>query len=330
MQVDNMVQLAWFDRNIQNVHVPSFLNDLSLSEIFLHQAALHKARPAVITLRRILNYGELVRDATSLAAYLQHQGVVAGTSVAILLPPGIEHVTCQVAILLAGGCILPLDPMLPDDQLNEMLQHSQTVLTISDALTRRRFLDTRYIIFEQVTVADGNELDFTPQRHMMSQATHRLYPFGGHQLDKAKRIDARDLVRQAQNSRHVHFTNEDRVACISSPTGEASLFEIWGALLNGAAAVIIPGIVVNDPARFETALQQFAISILRVPSALFNLIASIRPRSFGQLEYLLVVGDNVNPHSLRRVLRFGPPRHFLYGDGTPAGSKLIPADSVEF
>jgi hypothetical protein len=67
-----------------------------------------------------------------------------------------------------------------------------------------------------------------------------------------------------------------------------------------------------------------------VPSALFNLIASIRPRSFGQLEYLLVVGDNVNPHSLRRVLQFGPPRHFLYGDGTPAGSKLIPADSVEF
>ena len=313
-----MVQLSVYARSITDPTLSAYPDDLALSELFLQQAALNKARPAIITPQRILHYGELARDAVSLAAYLRHQGVGPTTTVAVLLPPGIEHITCQVAILLAGGCILSLDPFLPDEQLNGMLRDSLVSMTISDTATRRHYLVTHYVIFEQVAVADGNDQDFAPLRHGMSQPTHRFYRSGS---QKVTRIYPRDIFRLALDSRHVRFNHEDRVAVIAPMTGEASLFEIWGALLNGATAVVIPDSVVNDPRRFETALQQFAISILRAPPAMFNLLASIRPECFGQLNYLLVGGKSVSAHSMRRVLQFGPPRHLLYGDGTDAGTR---------
>ncbi len=324
-----MVQLSLYARSINDATISAYPDELALSGLFLQQAALNKARPAIITPQRILHYGELARDAVSLAAYLRHQGVGATTNVAILLPPGIEHITCQVAILLAGACILSLDPFLPDEQLNGMLRDSLVSMTISDAFTRRRSLATRYIIFEQVAVADGNDLDFAPHGRGLSQPTHKFYRSGNLSPLKMTRIYSRDILHLVMNSRHVRFNNEDRVAVIAPMTSEASLFEIWGALLNGAAAVVMPDSWVNDPRRFETALQQFAISILRAPPALFNLLASIHPQCFDQLNYVLVGGESVNAHSMRRVLQFGSPRHLLYGDGTDAGTRLMLAESTE-
>ncbi|QWA12327.1 AMP-binding protein [Sodalis ligni] len=323
-----MVQLSAYarSRSISDPTLSAYPAELALSELFLQQAALNKTRPAIITPQRILHYGELARDAVSLAAYLRHQGVDSATTVGIMLPPGIEHITCQVAIMLAGGCCLPLDPFLADDRLNGILRDSRVLLTLSDALTLRRSLATRYIVFEQVAVGDGNDQDFIPLRHGISQPSHRFYRSD---IQKTIPVYPLDIFRQALDSRHVRFNHEDRVAAIAPMTAVASLFEIWGALLNGAATVVMPDSWVNDPRRFETALREFAISILRASPAMFNLLASIRPDCFGQLNYLLVGGESVNAHSMRRVLQYGPPRHLLYGDGSDAGTRLMLAESTE-
>ncbi|WP_413729612.1 AMP-binding protein [Sodalis sp. RH22] len=283
-----------------------------LSERFLRQTVLNKSKPAIITLDRILSYGELARDARSLAAHLRRLGVGHETPVGVLLAPGIEHITAQAAVILAGGSVVPLDVSLPDERLAAMLRQWRVLFTLTDAPCRERALDTRLIILEDIAVGDGNDSDFMPQPTSLPQRTHLLVTAQTGR-PASRELDAHSLVGQVINRRHVRVNPDDRVGCIAAATGCAYQLEVWGALLNGAAAVVLPQDIVRDASRLTAALAQFAISILFIPAALFNQVARRYPDAFRGLQYLLVEGDGLDDASLTRVMQHGAPRHVLNG-----------------
>ncbi|NDL64094.1 AMP-binding protein [Acerihabitans arboris] len=299
--------------------------DCALSERFMRQAVLNKTRPAIITLDRILSYGELARDARPLAAHLRRLGVGPETPVAVLLEPGIEQITAQVAIILAGGSVLPLDASMPDEQLAGLLRQWRVRFTLTDGLSQARVLPTHFVVLEHIAVGDGNDLDFIPARASPPQRTHLLVTGGA-----CREIDARRITGRVINRRHVRVNHDDRVGCIAEPTGFAYQLEVWGALLNGAAAVVLPMSIVLDPVRLTTALAQFAISILFISAKAFNQVARRCPDAFRSLQYLLVAGDALDGADVSRVLKYGAPRHLLNAGpayGNPAGPlyREIPA-----
>ncbi len=231
-----------------------------LNELFLRQAALNKSKPAIITLDRILSYGELARDARSLATHLRRLGVGHNTPVAVLLAPGIEHITAQVAIILAGGSVAPLDVRLPDDRLADVLRQWRVSFTLTDAASRRRTLGTANIILEDIAVGDGNDLDFNPMPAWAAQRTHLLV-MAQTGWPANRELGARGIVDQVVNRPDMRVNSDDRVACLADATGSTYQLEVWSALLNGAAAVVLPQDLVRDPGRLTAALTQFAVSV---------------------------------------------------------------------
>jgi non-ribosomal peptide synthetase component F len=240
-----------------------------------------------------VDYAELAHQAQSLAVSLRQFGVQHEMPIAILLAPGIEQTISQIAILLVGGSCVPLDPAMPDERLNFMLQDLQVSLTITDAQSQGRTLLTRFIIFEKLPLADINDADLSRTYDALTQRTHILFTSGTTGQPKAVEIEARGIIRLVINTRYVCFRPEDRVACIANPAFDASLFEIWGALLNGASMIVIPKNIVIDPYQFENALKRLNISILLITTALFNLAASTCPRASRNLHYLLVGGGSI-------------------------------------
>jgi hypothetical protein len=65
---------------------------------------------AVVCGRRWLTYGALVRRAARLAQYLRGKGVGAETIVGLCLDRSLDMVVAVLAVWLAGGAYLPLDP----------------------------------------------------------------------------------------------------------------------------------------------------------------------------------------------------------------------------
>jgi amino acid adenylation domain-containing protein/thioester reductase-like protein len=303
----HIIQTSAYNFGEKSVHP----TNVSLVELFIQQATYHPNYPAIITLERTLNYDELAHYAQSLAIYLRQQGVQHEVPVAILLAPGIAQIICQIAILEAGGSCVPLDPAMPDERLSFMLQDLQVNLTITDIQSQGRTLPSRFIIFDQhlLTTADDSFLPANNQG--LTQRTHILFTSGTTGRPKAVQIEARGIIRLVINTHYVNLSTTDRVACIANPTFDASLFEIWGALLNGAAVVIIPKKIIIDPYLFEKFLHQFHISIMFITTALFNLVANTCPRAFSDMCYLLVGGEVLTPQSLRLVLQSAPPQHLL-------------------
>lgn len=302
------------------MHQPHEYPEMGLAGLFLHQAKEHPALPAIITPKYTLSYSELAKKAQRLAIELCEKGIQPEEPVAILMNAGAEYIICQLAVLLAGGTCVPLHPSLPDERLNLMLQEAQTKLTITDINSGTRPLSTHFILFDNALSSDNRHVELPMIGKGLNHRSHILFTSGTTGKPKGVEIEARGIVRMMVNSSVIHITTSDRVACHSNPAFDASLLEVWPALLNGAALVILPKETLLDAELLEDTLQKYAVSYLFMTTSLFNFIAPQCPSAFRSLNYLLVGGEAFNLQALKALLPTAWPKNLLNAYGPTEGT----------
>ncbi|WP_271408797.1 AMP-binding protein [Pseudomonas sp. Q1-7] len=80
-----------------------------------------------------ISYGDLQRDALAVAAGLQRGGLLAGQTVALMLPTGRDFLLGFFGILLAGGIPVPIYPPLRLSQIEDHLQRQAGILRNAEA-----------------------------------------------------------------------------------------------------------------------------------------------------------------------------------------------------
>ncbi|CAI2415503.1 Linear gramicidin synthase subunit D [Serratia fonticola] len=284
-----------------------------LQRFFMHVDNLPD-KIAIITPEKMLTYHVLAKQAAIIAQILQSKGVTRETPVAILLPPGIEQIISQTGILIAQGSCVPLDPNMPEERLNDMLNDLQIQWTIVTSREKHKNLHTTLLDFHDLTL-NQQHITSTYDDISPEHRTHILFTSGTTGKPKAVEIEAKGILRLVVNTCYINLTIDDRIACIANPTFDASLFEIWGALLNGATTVIIPKEDVLNIQYFQQELIRQKITIMFITTSLFNLVATTFPQAFRFFRYLLVGGEALNPHTLKLILNTAPPQHLLNAYG---------------
>ena len=115
------------------------------------------------------------------------------------------------------------------------------------------------------------------------------------------------LVRQQAILNLLHETNyikigpEDRFFQGSSLAFDAATFDIWGALLNGAACVLSSKSTVMDSNKLAKLLLCERVTIVFLTSALFNQHVQADPAIFGALKYVLFGGEAASNNAVCRL-----------------------------
>ncbi|NJQ03961.1 amino acid adenylation domain-containing protein [Streptomyces sp. PLAI1-29] len=91
-------------------------------ELFLRAAAAAPASVAVVAGERSLTYGDLAARAGRLARSLAGAGVGPETPVAVVADRSVELVTALLAVALAGGVYVPVDPAHPPARVRQTLR----------------------------------------------------------------------------------------------------------------------------------------------------------------------------------------------------------------
>ncbi|MBK6394565.1 MAG: AMP-binding protein [Betaproteobacteria bacterium] len=125
-------------------------------------------------------------------------------------------------------------------------------------------------------------------------------------------IAHRAVSRLVCGSDYVRLGADDVVAHLSNPAFDATTFEVWGALLNGAALVPIDKATVLAPRALATALRANGVTTLFLTTALFNAVAREVPDAFSGCRQVLFGGEAVEPRWVRDVLNAGPPGRLLH------------------
>nr|BAX89999.1 Non-ribosomal peptide synthetase [Kibdelosporangium sp. AK-AA56] len=257
---------------------------LSLAELFGRQAERTPSTTAVVDADRALSYAQLAARAQRLGRMLVGSGVVPGDVVAVVLPRSAERVVAMLAVAFVGAAFLPIDPGLPTERIDFMLNDARPVYVLRD----------RDVDLDAETDAARGDL---PTAHHPDHAAYVIYTSGSTGTPKGVVVTNRGLVALARTQVERFALGPDvRVLQFSSPGFDASVMELLMAFGSGGALVVPPpGPLVGEA--LADVLREWEITHALIPPAA---LGTLEPGDFPALRTLVVGGEACQPELVAR------------------------------
>lgn len=298
------------------------LPEKPLGRLWAEAAIRHAREVAVVEPgpdgAREVSYAALFDAAQRIATLLRARGVRPGDLVGVAAERSAEQVVAVLGIVETGAAYVPLDMAYPDDRLALLVAETgmSVVVTRRDLLARLPGpLRAGAVVLDGVLDGSAAATEMTPGPEPVvdpASPAYVIFTSGSTGRPKGVVVPHRAVTRLVINTDYVQLGPGDTVAMASNVAFDASTFELWGPLLNGARIVIAEPDTLLSPPRLAEFLHRYEVSVMFLTTAAFNTVAAEEPTAFAGLVTLMFGGERVDPGSVRRVLRAGPPARLLH------------------
>ncbi|MCX5337592.1 amino acid adenylation domain-containing protein [Streptomyces sp. NBC_00140] len=243
-------------------------------ELVVRQAEQHPKSVAVRHGDRALTYGQLLSAAASMATALADgHGVGAGLRVGLATRRGIPQMVSVLAILMAGGCYVPLDPALPEQRLRGMIDDAGLKLLVSDdAYTGPR--PPGAVIAAPRLSGERVQAGPVRLRPQASSEAYVLFTSGSTGRPKGVVMPHRPLVNLIEWQRASSTAGVGTRTLQFAPIGfDVSFQEIFSTWCSGGELVLIGEQDRRDPARVLELAHHHGVQRIFVPFAVLQSMA---------------------------------------------------------
>ena len=270
--------------------------DASITQLFEAQAARTPDRVAAVFAApegdASLTYRELNEHADGIARWLQQSGVQRGDRVAISMDASLDRLAAILGVLKCGAAYVPLDPSLPPSRMEE---------TLADCGAR--------LVVTNVGRASARPGGLKPALRSDDLA-YIIYTSGSTGRPKGVAVTHRSL-RHLVDAQIAAFqiTAESRELQFASLTFDASVSEIFTALLAGATLYMAPRQQLVPSREMLQLMQRWQISVVTLPP---SVLARLPESELPSLATLVSAGEAC-PEDL--AMRWSKGRRFLNAYG---------------
>ena len=292
-----------------------FPRDRSIAEAFEAQAASSPDSTALVFGRETLSYAELNRRANRLAHHLRGRGAGADQAVGVCLDRSPDLVVALLAVLKLGGFYVPLDPSYPAERLEFMTRDAGVRILVTDSAHAAKLPPTLAVVRIDADAPSKSAPDSNPTRAASGESiAYVMYTSGSTGSPKGVAVPNRGVLRLVTNADYVNISGDEVFLQLAPASFDASTFEIWGPLLNGARCVLFPA-GIPTPADLKNAITDHRVSILWLTASLFNAIVDADVSALSGVRQLLVGGEALSVPHVRRALAALPSTRIINGYG---------------
>jgi amino acid adenylation domain-containing protein len=276
------------------------IDSSTLPHAFLEAADEFPRATAIIDGPEWVSYRDLARAAEAVRRDLGACGIGPGEFVGISMRRSWHLVAAIIGTLAAGAFYVPLDPGYPRSRLDFMADDSGPRVVCADP-------ESVAVPGAKRIPVTGELADTAVEPVAADSSGYLIYTSGSTGRPKGVVIPQRHVLELFTGAAKsvLQFTPEDVWTLCHSYSFDFSVWEMWGALLSGAALVIVDDEATRDPSRLLDLMQANRVSVLSQVPSQFKYLAlcyELDPRPLESLRYVIFGGEAVDKPSVRKWL----------------------------
>ena len=312
---------------------------VSIPELFAAQVVRTPDAVALSCGGRSWTYRELDEASNRLAHALIGAGAGPGRCVALMFRRSGEGIIAITAVLKTGAAYVPIDPAVPDSRIEFVLADAKPAAVVTATEFAARFAAHEVVVVD----ADGGagQPDSALPMPAADGVAHVVYTSGTTGVPKGVATTHHNVTQWLQPM-HVGLPSGPGEVWSQwySYAFDASVEEIWGALLHGSRLLVIPESVGATPDEFQALLIDEHVSVLhQTPSA----VSALSPDALESVALVVaaeacsaelvdrwapgrVMTNAYGPTETTMCVTVSPP--LTAGSGTPAIGGPIPGAAL--
>ncbi len=262
-----------------------------------------------------ISYKELNCQSGRLAELLRSKGVLPDTLVGIMMDRSVELVMGIIGILKSGSAYLPVNPDYPQNRIHFILNDSSVKILV----TRSDLFEKRESTLSWVGKRDFETVFFNPDEFLYfppayqtppvaSQPSHLayvIYTSGSTGKPKGVLVEHRNVVNVIHwFGRQYKLHPEIHILLMSDSTFDASIDQIFGALLNGASLYVVNKELLTDIDALRHYINKNQINLINfVPALLSELLGN--KKKLESLHTVISGAERLEENIKNNILKLG-------------------------
>lgn len=247
-----------------------------LHTLFAAQVHQRSQELAVISSGRTLTYQELFELSNQVGHWLRRLGSCRGL-VAVVMEKGWEQIVAVLGILASGAAYVPIDPNLPQERINYLLENSEAKIILTQSWLNENLAWVEEI---QRLCIDSAELDLESKEPLEPIQTadnlaYVIYTSGSTGLPKGVMITHRNVVNVVvHTNKRFKVSPQDRILALTALNHDLSAYDIFGLLSAGGTIVMPDASAVKDPAHWTELMVRENVTLWNSVPAMMEMLVS--------------------------------------------------------
>jgi len=265
----------------------------TIYNIFAEKALLYGDRTAIVNGNKSVSYLEMLEQINLTACYFHDTGIKEDMIIAIDAEVSIQRTEVIFALLKIGAAYLPLMSTWPIQKRKSMMEDMDVTFIITDKKEYESVDFVKCIYIDSLNGLSVND----KSDYSCSDPTKKaivIYTSGSTGKSKGVLINQYAVVNTVINQKYISIDSTDIVLGLANFVFDASLFDMFGSLLNGAMLVLTEKNEILDVDKLRGLIVNNNVTKFFTTTAMFNVMIDSCLDSLKNVRVILFGGEKVS------------------------------------